>query len=421
MDPSGAINVTYYYSACVRSETAELSILCDPWFSEGAYDGSWYHYPPFDNPIANIPACDFVYVSHIHPDHYDPEFLRDYTGAHPAARVIVADFQNNFLSGKMRSDGIAHDVVMELNVGQTFLSLVPNEDSSYDVDSALVVKRGGHSVVNMNDNLFNPNQIERILEITAGPPTIALLGYTGAGPYPQTYYSDPSVMVSEAKKKKQRFFERYRTLRDALDPSLVIPFAGKYVLGGKLHSLNPYRGVADACEVLAFDDRAVVLADAGFGSVDTETLQPTKVRTKPYDVAKVREYVANLANRPMDYEVYFQDLPRSRMPLERLLPLAFENAHRRSVVESDYYFCIDLGDHWFAGNANRKDGECEFIEDVTSLGPRSEITIDPRYLFGLVTGVFHWNNAEVGSQYQTRRVPDVFDRDAQAFLNFLHV
>jgi hypothetical protein len=53
--------------------------------------------------------------------------------------------------------------------------------------------------------------------------------------------------------------------------------------------------------------------------------------------------------------------------------------------------------------------------------PRSEISIDLRYLFGLLTGLFQWNNAQVGSQFQTRRIPDEFLRDAQKFLNFLTV
>ena len=53
--------------------------------------------------------------------------------------------------------------------------------------------------------------------------------------------------------------------------------------------------------------------------------------------------------------------------------------------------------------------------------PRSEILIDPRYLFGLLTHIYHWNNAEVGSQYVTRRVPNIFNRTAQGFLNYLAI
>ena len=53
--------------------------------------------------------------------------------------------------------------------------------------------------------------------------------------------------------------------------------------------------------------------------------------------------------------------------------------------------------------------------------PRSEIEIDPRYLFGLLTNVYHWNNAEVGSQYNTRRFPNVLNHAAQSFLNYLTI
>lgn len=65
---------------------------------------------------------------------------------------------------------------------------------------------------------------------------------------------------------------------------------------------------------------------------------------------------------------------------------------------------------------------CQATPTVDSLLPRSEVTLDPRHLFGLVVGLFHWNNAEeVGSHLQVRRHPDVFDRDAQRFLTFFCV
>jgi UDP-MurNAc hydroxylase len=415
------IRVTYYYSACVRIETDELSILCDPWFTPGAYDGSWYHYPPQRDPLAMMPACDLVFVSHIHPDHYDPDFLRAYQRAHPRAQVIIAQRDKNYLSDKMKRDGIAHQALERLERGSTTVAIIENAGSSYDVDSALVVKRGAHSVVNMNDNLFNPDQVARIRAMLEGRPTIALLGYTGAGPYPQTYYPDSKALREKAEAKKELFFRRYRTMRDALDPRLTIPFAGKYVLGGKLHALNPHRGVADACEVLAFDERAVVLADGGHASIDTHTLQPTAVRTEPYDRRSIDAYAASLADRPMLYEKYFGGMPEGSLPLARLLPKAFANAHQRSLVERDYFFCIRLGKSWFVCNANRERAECSLRAEVEALRPRSEITVDPRYLFGLLTCVFHWNNAEIGSQYRTRREPDEHDRDTQSFLSFFHV
>ncbi len=92
------IEVTYYYSACVGIKTQDISVLCDPWFTDGIYDGSWYQYPKLKDPVSKIGSYDLVYVSHIHPDHYDSNFLKEYLAAYPMARVVIAPFGKNYLS-----------------------------------------------------------------------------------------------------------------------------------------------------------------------------------------------------------------------------------------------------------------------------------------------------------------------------------
>ena len=40
------MKIKYYYSACVQVTTSNnLKILCDPWFTPGAYMGSWHQFP----------------------------------------------------------------------------------------------------------------------------------------------------------------------------------------------------------------------------------------------------------------------------------------------------------------------------------------------------------------------------------------
>ena len=79
------------------------------------------------------------------------------------------------------------------------------------------------------------------------------------------------------------------------------------------------------------------------------------------------------------------------------------------------------GARWFRMNANRAADDAAFEDDVSGFAPRSELDLDPRLLFALVTGVLHWNNAEIGSLYRTRRVPDEYRKPVQAFLDFFHV
>jgi hypothetical protein len=58
---------------------------------------------------------------------------------------------------------------------------------------------------------------------------------------------------------------------------------------------------------------------------------------------------------------------------------------------------------------------------VEDLVPRLEITIDRRYLFGLLSRLYHWNNAEVGSQYRSLRVPDIYRPEVYGFLAMFQV
>ena len=51
-------------------------ILCDPWIDNGVFDGSWFHYPPLQTKFRDIKNVDAIYLSHIHPDHYDERFFK---------------------------------------------------------------------------------------------------------------------------------------------------------------------------------------------------------------------------------------------------------------------------------------------------------------------------------------------------------
>lgn len=417
--PLKMIEVTYYYSACVGIRTPEASVLCDPWFTDGAFDGSWYQFPKLSDPLGVIGPYDYVYISHIHPDHYDPVFLRTYLAAHPSTRIIIGDFSLNFLSTRMKADNIPHEVTSGFSIGETALRIFPNKHP-FEIDSALVIKRGEHSVANMNDNLYDEDHLEKIQEF-CGAPTIALTGYTGAGPYPQTFYNDPETLAIKAAEKREAFFQRYLRMQSALKPRVTIPFAGQYILGGRLHVLNKFRGVSDAVDVMSFDPTAVVLSDGGQGSIDTSSLRPTAERKTPYALAAMESYAASLADYPMLYDTYFGDVPLQAIPFRRLLPKAYENASRRSGSPEDSYICVQLGKEWLVANVRKGSDQCLFTSDVSGFQPRWEIEIDHRYLYGLVTGLFHWNNASVGSHFRSSRTPDIFDRNADAFLNFFHV
>lgn len=424
-----AITVRYIYSACIKTTTPNTTILHDPWFSEGIYDGSWFHFPKVSDPLTSVGDCDLIYISHIHPDHYDADFLKSYFAKYGKKKVIIANHTPNHLYGKMKADDIEASILTEpLVIENTVIEILPHKTGSIsDIDSAIIVKfldsqNRTHCIVNANDIVFD-DAMRSSLKRRAGNVDILLCGYTGAGPYPQTYFdlNDPAIST-EAEKKKNAFFDRYKVLITTIQAKKNIPFAGKYVLGGKLLPLNSVRGVSDPVEVLDFDPSAIVLDDNG-GEINTLDLRPTATRTEPYSKETLNKRLDEIKNVEMDYERLISASELHQLPLKRLLASATQNAIAKSECDHDYFFCVSLPNSEYAViNANKNIAPDIKIADKESLpSPRSEIYADPRYLFGLLTSVYHWNNAEVGSQYNTRRYPNVFDRKAQSFLNYLAI
>ncbi len=57
------MRVRYIYSASVVVETPDVRTLSDPWFTPGAYDGSWYQYPAaLPDSVAAIGPVDLIFI-----------------------------------------------------------------------------------------------------------------------------------------------------------------------------------------------------------------------------------------------------------------------------------------------------------------------------------------------------------------------
>src|SRR5262249_12090400 len=251
------------------------------------------------------------------------------------------------LAGKARADGLATTVLREpVIIGNTRIEIIPHKTGSQsDIDSAIIVKsfdgRRTHCVVNANDIIFDDAMIEKLRD-AASPVDVLLCGYTGAGPYPQTYFDtgDPEL-IKEAQLKKQNFFDRYRRLVAAIGATVNIPFAGQYLLGGKGTGMNGFRGVADATEVLSIDPRAVVLADEG-GTIGTADCVPPSVKVRAYSPEDVPRREREIAHRQMDYERLTTAEQASQLPIKRPLSEAARRAAEKSECGEAYFSVFRL-------------------------------------------------------------------------------
>src|ERR1700712_5088081 len=105
------MRVTFLGHVGMYVETEGGTVLCDPWFTP-AYFGSWFPFPRNDRlDPAEFSAPDFLYISHLHRDHFDRAWLAEHFDKD--ARVLPPAFGVPFLEEELRAVGFRHFVAVE--------------------------------------------------------------------------------------------------------------------------------------------------------------------------------------------------------------------------------------------------------------------------------------------------------------------
>ena len=88
------MKLTFLTSASVLIEEQNVKVLCDPWFVDGEFYGSWAHYPPLNFSSEELNDVDYIYISHIHPDHFSTKTLTKMNHDIP---IIIHNYYYKFL------------------------------------------------------------------------------------------------------------------------------------------------------------------------------------------------------------------------------------------------------------------------------------------------------------------------------------
>lgn len=86
------LNIRYLNHACLIVETEDLKFATDPWLIGPAFSNGWWlsRESPLDA-FEELNSCDFVFISHNHPDHLHAETLRQ---VRADMIFITPDFQS---------------------------------------------------------------------------------------------------------------------------------------------------------------------------------------------------------------------------------------------------------------------------------------------------------------------------------------
>ena len=123
-------------------------LVTDPWIEGSAYFGSWslsHIVPPEQLDAAR--AAPFVWFSHGHPDHLNPQSLALFR----ERRLLLPDHVGGRIASQLREDGFEVQILSDRMWTTLSRRIHVYCIADHNQDAILLIDIGGRLVVNIND------------------------------------------------------------------------------------------------------------------------------------------------------------------------------------------------------------------------------------------------------------------------------
>ena len=227
------MQITFLGHAGFCVETKEALVIMDPWLSpHGAFDFAWFQFPcnhhlagVVREKLRNSAKECFVYVSHVHHDHFDPNLLaslpmENMTFILPrferaALRKQIADLRPKALIA------CDHGQIVSIPGGRLSLYL---DDLGLNRDSAVLLEAGEQSFLNLNDcKLYD--ELGSIIR-NRRPISALACQFSGATWHPTCYEYAPAEYERISRQKLTSKFEMVAKAIEVVKPDVYLPSAG---------------------------------------------------------------------------------------------------------------------------------------------------------------------------------------------------
>jgi hypothetical protein len=445
-------------------------IMFDPWGSETASYGSWFHFPPLDDKLSKLifeEKYDAIFISHHHTDHFDHRTLNRIMSANQQTKLYFSSGSSNILNHPIKvlknrfgdnrvfvSTDAVPIIVENFKVtfyrsdfcdpqmcGSIIGCLSPNRRTS-SIDSFITIDIDKTRIVNFNDSLIR--LISPTINKVIDQADVVMGLFGGAGPYPQCF-PDLRENKSYGKELVNRFIDDLIAVSNKLNAKYIFPFSGQYILGGKLSYLNEYRAMVPISKahkkINQYFHGKRYSVDLNPGSI---WLIPNDLRErvgnpdlpiveqKSLEIPKnvMHEYTTTISQKILPYEKIELDKPKL-VQLKELLSKSSDR-YNKAVIESKVSELhtvliepIGLGYLWEINSKGHDSGVARALEFRPD-GEWTLIKIDPRLLYVTVNRkekfggytTAHWTNIHGGSHLEFFQ--NGYSAAALYFLNFFH-
>ena len=422
------MKITHYSNSFISVRSKGEHIVCDPWMGK-ANTGGWQSFPeyPVDELARHLSDARWVYVSHLHDDHFHPPTLKNLGLLD--REFVIKRFQSPVIRERLKRLGVKH--IHELSpftvnqIGPFEVAIFPQmtsnssglgDDVNFDMDTSIAFKADEAVFFNQVDNPLSNEDVVLIrnwIIENLGLIDIACLMSGAASEYPQLFLGIDQA--SEKRRIVQHSLDKLIKWLRVLEPTFYFPAGGTYLIPGWLSIFGKniaqpsYQEIRE--RVRNTDLMAQPLALEGGYSIEISNHEP-QAKTGPEVMpiqadlqAAIRMHIAD----PYDYEVEGAP-PFGR--LVEIMDLAQKNwlqkvkAAPLQITQSIHFeIYSELVVRGGMPDQTRRTGSYQLFQCGDEQHGKLTIHIDQRALHGCLLRRFVWNGV-LGSLCLYERNPN---------------
>lgn len=211
-------------------------LVCDPWLIGSTYWRSWWNYPPVEDELVNSIKPDYIYLTHVHWDHFTGPSLRLFQKDTP---ILIPKEPSGRMFQDLEKMGFSR--IIELNHGQSYELASGFVITSYQfyvfTDSALVAEADDIVLLNANDAKFMGGPLRHILKRHTNIKFVFRSHSSANSRIMYEFIDQPEVKYDE----REHYIEDFAKFAEISGAQYAIPFASNHChMHREVYEYNDY-------------------------------------------------------------------------------------------------------------------------------------------------------------------------------------
>ena len=422
---NNSTKVTFLNHACLVVETKNLKFATDPWILGPAFcRGWWLSKNSPENSFDELNSCNFIYISHNHPDHLHPLTLEK---INKKMIMVTPNFKSNSTKNYLASLGFKN--IVTLDFGNQYYSdklkfnIALLKSGDFRDDSGIYFSNGNfEGIFSVDSNFLNFFELPKNITLLAS----SFAG--GASGYPLCFTKFPvetklqivNRNINSIKFTNQKMLHATKT-------KYFLPYAGFFTEAAKRDYFikkNNIKNKIDSYKTMCKKNNTYLL------NVDTKQIYNFKgknlkrsfnTKNKVYLDKKIENYINEAKTKysninTKNIEKYFI---QSKFKDDIILKVVLTDDKFKN-----FYLCFlvdfSLDEPSISFFSKKNEPSLEIINNEKNLNVL-ELKVRKEAFLEVIDDKLPWEDLLIGFQTRVSRIPDVYNANFWYFFTNVYV